>query len=336
MTRKIILFCSILFISSGCAHRPPTGLLEQETPLQELCDRYAVSWQLDPMTQVVTLIKGSARAKALVESNVVVFNDNKISLSAPLKKVQGTIIVPGDFKRKVIDLLLQSTAYTLKKFKEIVIDPGHGGKDPGARGRAGTQEKTIVLDIAQRLRRDLEDKGIKIIMTRSKDEFVSLEKRTEIASQAKADLFVSIHANASRMRNAHGMEIFYLRELDSSEKNEDQVKENKKILFKQYAMSRNSSDLENILSDMLYSYKRSESQALANYVTQRASGGAHTLNRGSKTAGFFVLRNTLIPAILVEVGFLSNPNEERLLKSIDYRQKIADGLARSILDYAND
>ncbi len=336
MIHKTILFLIALFIASGCAHRPPTGVLEHETDLQGLCYRYAIQWQLDPVTQVVTLIKGSARAKALIESNVVVLNDNKISLSSSLKKVQGKIIVPGDFKRKVIDLLLQSSVYTLKKFREIVIDPGHGGKDPGARGKFGTEEKNIVLDIAQRLRRNLEQNGIKVIMTRTKDEFISLEKRTEIASQSKSDLFVSIHANASRMKNARGMEIYYLRELDTSEKNEDQVKENKKILFKQYAMSRNSFDLENILSDMLYSYKRAESQALCNYVTQKTAGVAHALNRGSKTAGFFVLRNTLIPAILVEVGFLSNPSEERLLKSIDYRQKIADGLARSILEYAND
>ncbi len=336
MKLKSIIFLSLFLFAAGCAHPPSREFAGNEADLEELCLRYAISWKFDSVTQVVTLSIGDIRAKALIGSDIVVLNDNKFTLSAPLKKGRGFIIVPGDFKRKVIDSLLQSGAISNKNFREIVLDPGHGGKDPGARGKLGTEEKTIVLDIAQRLRRNLEKNGIKIIMTRTQDDFISLEKRTEIASQSRADLFVSIHANASRFKNARGMEIYYLRELDFTEKNEDQVKENKKDLFKLYSIERNSSDVENIVSDLMYNYKRSESQALASFVTKKTSGTMNALNRGSKTAGFFVLRNTLIPAILVEVGFLSNSNEERLLKSPTYRQKIADGLSRSILEYAHD
>ena len=336
MKPGLIIFLAFLLFAAGCAHPPSTEFAESEANLEELCLRYAVSWKLDSITQVVTLNKGDIWAKALIGSNVVVLKDQKITLSASLKKVKGSIIVPGDFKEKVIDPLLQSGAVSSQKFREIVLDPGHGGKDPGARGKLGTQEKTIVLDIAQRLRRNLEKNGIKIIMTRTKDDFVTLEKRTEIASQRRADLFVSIHANASRFKNARGVEIYYLRELDFTEKNEDQVKENKRNLFKLYSIDRNSSDVENIVSDLIYNYKRAESQALASFVTKKTSGTMNALNRGSKTAGFFVLRNTLIPAILVEVGFLSNLSEERQLKSPTYRQKIADGLSRSILEYAHD
>lgn len=332
---KSIIFFPLFLLIAGCAPHP-REFPERESNLQELCERYAVSWQFDNMTQVVTLSKGSLRAKGLVGSDVVVLNDHKIVLSASLKKTGSTIIVPGDFKRKVMDQLLQTGAIPSQRFREIVIDPGHGGKDPGARSKSGTEEKTIVLDIAQRLRRNLERNGIKVVMTRTKDDFVSLPKRTEMASQVRADLFISIHANASRFRNAHGMEIYYLRELDFIERNDDQVKENKKNFFKLYSIEKNSPDVEHIISDLMYHHKRAESEALASFLTKKTASTMNTLNRGSKTAGFFVLKNTLIPAILVEVGFLSNAGEERLLKSPSYRQKIADGLSRSILEYAYD
>ena len=193
----------------------------------------------------------------------------------------------------------------------------------------------IVLDIAKRLRGSLEKHGIKTIMTRTKDEFVSLEKRTEIASRSKGDLFVSIHANSSPAKAARGLEVFYLRNLDSHEKKEDQMKENQKALFSQFSMQKNSTVLDNILADMVYTHKQGESEKLANFVTQRTANSINAPNRGSKSSAFFVLRNTLIPAILVEVGFLSNSTEEKALKTRFYRQKIANGLAESILDYAN-
>ena len=333
---RFLLPFILLGLAAGCAHPPVKTARETEEDLQALCMRYDIQWQWDSVTQIVTLSKGGFRARALVGSNVVVIGGEKISVSNPLKRVRGTIVVPPDFKRKVVDPLLGKAEYALRKLRQIIIDAGHGGKDPGARGRSGTQEKVITLDIARRLQSDLEEKGLSVLMTRSRDEFISLEKRTQIASQSRADLFVSIHANSSRSRGARGMEVYYLRELDSQEKNEDQMKENQKTLFRQYAMQRNSPVLENILTDMLYSYKRGESERLARFITQKTSSTIKTQNRGSKASGFFVLRNTLIPAILVEVGFLSNPGEERLLKAGWYRQKIADGIARGLLEYADD
>ncbi len=334
--RKKFLICIVLVMMSGCARVQP--VTEQEEDLQVLCDRNTVEWQLDSVSQVVTLRKGSNHAKALVGSDVVVIGDQKITLSAPLRRVKGVIVVPMDFKRKVIDALMTRNEYVgaVKKFKEIIVDPGHGGKDPGARSKFGTEEKTIVLDIGKRLKRDLEDKGFRVIMTRSTDDFISLERRTEIASQSKADLFVSIHANSSKSKGAKGVEIYYLRELDAVEKKEEQMRQNQKILFKQYAMNQDSPALGNIVADMMYSYKREESERLAIYLNRRIASSTSRESRGSKAAGFFVLRNTMIPAVLVEVGFLTNPSEERSLKTIEYRQKIADSLAQSIEEYTND
>ena len=330
--RLTVLF---LIVIAGCAPLPPKPT-EEEADLQELCARYDIQWQWDSVSQVVTLSKGSSKARALMGSPVAVLDNENILLSQPLRRERGMIIVPLDFKRKVIEPLSREAYPSAVKFKEVVIDAGHGGKDPGTIGRSGLKEKTVVLDIAKFLKRNLEQKGIKVVMTRTHDDFISLEKRTEVASRSGAGLFVSIHANASPHRSAKGLEIFYLRELDRDEKNDPQIKENRRSLFQRYAMQRNSMVLDNILSDMLYTYKRAESERLARYLTQKTSSKMKARNRGSKSSGFFVLRNTLVPAILIEVGFLSNPQEEKLLKTKWYRQKIADSLTESILGYARE
>ncbi len=333
--RPLFLILLILGLIAGCAPLSPK-LTDQEADLKELCARFGIDWQWDSVTQVVTLKKGSLKAKALVGSDVALVSDKTtIVLSAPLRRERGAIIVPADFKRKVIDALEGEDAFVITKFREVVIDAGHGGKDPGAIGRSGLQEKAVVLDIAKYLKRNLEKRGIKVLMTRTKDEFVSLEKRTEITSQSNANLFVSLHANASPHRGAKGLEIFYLRELGWDEKNDQQIQENQRYLLKRYAMHQDSPVLKNILFDMIYIYKRAESERLARYLMQKIPGAVRTHNRGIKSSGFFVLRNTLIPAVLIEVGFLSNPQEEKLLKTQWYRQKIADGLAESLLEYVS-
>ena len=157
-----------------------------------------------------------------------------------------------------------------------------------------------------------------------------------MTSRSTADIFISIHANASKNRGTQGMEVYYLRDLGWSEKNEPQRTKNHKIAFKRFTMKKNDSSLEKILNDMMYTYKKSESKRLARFVMDTTARKADIRNLGAKSAGFFVLRNTLIPAILVEVGYVTNFREEDLLKNSWYRQKIADGLAKSILEYGNN
>ena len=112
----------------------------------------------------------------------------------------------------------------------VVIDPGHGGKDPGAIGRSGVQEKKIVLDISKRLKKILLNRGYKVKMTREKDEFISLQGRTEIASKSMADLFVSVHANSSPVRSVHGLEVYAAEYLDFKSRNEEQRKKNQNLI----------------------------------------------------------------------------------------------------------
>ena len=122
--------------------------------------------------------------------------------------------------------------------REIIIDAGHGGKDPGALGRGNIKEKNIVLDIAQRLKKILKGRGIKVKMTRDRDNFVSLQKRTEIASRSKADLFISIHANSSPTRSVYGLEVFDAKHLNAKDKKEAQRKTNRRLMFGGLAMKR--------------------------------------------------------------------------------------------------
>jgi len=307
--------------------------------LKELCDKHHILWRWDSIAQIVTLKFEDREAKVLVGSNMALAGEKKIILSSPVKIVKSSVVVSPDFKRKILDHLLRKKVfktgdYLVSKVSTIVIDAGHGGRDPGAIGTTGLKEKTVSLSIAKNLKNILKQYGIKVIMTRNKDEFISLKERTEIASLQSVDLFLSIHANSSKSKRASGVEVFALKELGFFQRNEQQRKENEKTLFTRTAMKQRDRNLNFIVSDMLYDHKDREDDLLANYVANKISKYIKARNRGYKKASFYVLKNTLMPAILVEVGFLSNPREEKRLRTKTYRNKISRALAQAILDYS--
>ena len=214
----------------------------------------------------------------------------------------------------------------------IVIDAGHGGKDPGT-SAGSLREKDVALDIAKRLRDDLQGRGFEVIMTRDKDVFLPLEQRAFIANSRKADMFVSIHVNAARNRNARGLETFYLNLATSDDAAEVAARENAstgKVRF---------SDVPKLLKQIMNHTYVEESRELAT-TTQAAIARSilgrekHPLNRGVKTAGFHVLLGAQMPAVLVEVGFVSNREEARQLRSSSHRTKLASAVADGITRYA--
>jgi N-acetylmuramoyl-L-alanine amidase len=233
-----------------------------------------------------------------LNSEHVILFGKKIVLEGPIKDVDGKIVVPADFKEKVIDRFFDvargRTALSLRKAHTVVLDPGHGGKDPGALGRSGLKEKDVVLDIALRTKRILEKRGLNIIMTRDRDIFIPLQQRTEITSNSKAQLFVSIHANASRTRSVKGLEVFMAKDLDYQDQNEWQRKHNQQLTLRKFAM-KNKPEVEKIVTDMLYLHKQDASRALACQIAEHTSGVIETNNRGHKEERFYVLRNTIIP-----------------------------------------
>ena len=341
-----LVILSLTLFTSGCATVPGGRITDsrKRVYLKDLCDRYSVPWQWDHISQTVDLKIEGVSVRILVGSNILLLGKEQVALNTPVTIDDSSVMLPHDFKIKVMDRFpklfsakaparVTKAPRVFRKLREVVIDAGHGGKDPGALGVAGMKEKTVVLDVALRLKRLLEAAGVKVTMTRKDDTFIPLPERTEITSRSKADLFISIHANSSPVRSVHGVEVYCLKDLGTLEKNEAQRQANHKLMFKNLSMKKGSLSLEDIVEDMLYTHKQSVSPALAENLANRVAQTAKTQDRGEKQSRFFVLRNTLIPAVLVEIGFVTNPKEGRLLKTDDYRQKIAEGLAKGILGY---
>jgi N-acetylmuramoyl-L-alanine amidase len=220
------------------------------------------------------------------------------------------------------------------KIGKIVIDPGHGGHDTGTIGANGLEEKELVLDVSKRLGRLLASRlGAQVVYTRSDDIFIPLETRTAVANQEAADLFVSVHANSSHDPKARGVETYYLNFTSSPEALEVAAREN--------AVSEESiHQLQDLVKKIALREKIEESREFAVDVERSLHSGlaaksSGIRDRGVKKAPFIVLIGANMPSILAEISFLSNPADERRLKTGEYRQRIAESLYRGIAKYAN-
>jgi len=219
------------------------------------------------------------------------------------------------------------------KINRVVIDPGHGGQNDGATGAKGLVEKDLVLDVSLRLGKLIADRmGAEVIYTRSDDTFVPLEGRTALANEKKADLFLSIHANWSPAPVAAGIETYYLNFTDSADALAVAARENassQKSVF----------ELHDLIEKISLHDKLGESREFAGriqsslYALSSRNNPAEK-NRGIRRAPFVVLIGANMPSVLAEIGFLSNPKEEALLKKPDYRQKVAEALFKGVSRYA--
>ncbi len=218
------------------------------------------------------------------------------------------------------------------RIKRIVIDPGHGGKDPGALGRNGLKEKDVVLKVAKMLKKRIERIfDCEVFLTRSHDTFLSLEERMAIANAKKADLFISIHTNAHKNRNIHGIETYYLSPTNDKDALELAAKENG-------TSAKNVSDLQVILRDLILQKNTTESSGLADCVQncmvaelKRKYRGINNL--GVKQAPFVVLMGAQMPSILIEVSFITNRREATRLTNDRYLDNIAYGIVKGISNY---
>jgi N-acetylmuramoyl-L-alanine amidase len=223
----------------------------------------------------------------------------------------------------------------------IVIDAGHGGKDPGARGYNGAQEKDGALDISRRLAAKLEDRlDFDVLMTRQSDKFVSLEHRKDMANRANADLFVSVHLNASKNSGLNGIETYYLKDSNDRATKRLATMENGAEAFISEDVSRDA-DLPQILSSMIQSGKEPASIRAAEHIQDSLIGHlkprySSVSNLGVKQGPFLVLDGTFMPSVLVEAGFISHSLEGKRLSSSTYRDAIAEGLYRGIKRYFED
>lgn len=262
---------------------------------------------------------------------------NKL-FSGELKKIDylpGIISIKYSFK-KGINIIHTS----LKRYR-IVIDPGHGGKDPGAIGYKGLKEKDVVLDVAGKLVRRLKkEMNADVIMTRYGDYFIPLSKRTEIANRFRADLFLSIHCNAApsyKANTASGFEVYFESETNDTYSIDVAARENHDLdAIHNSRENKHMSTLDKLLT-FNFAYKQhiflSSRLAMAikdSFLNKGVAG------RGVKNAMFYVLRGTEMPAVLCEMGFVTNPKEATKLRNNAYRQKLADSLFEGIKKYFND
>jgi N-acetylmuramoyl-L-alanine amidase len=217
----------------------------------------------------------------------------------------------------------------------IVLDAGHGGHDPGATGPSGLMEKDVVLDVTRRVARLVEDGlGIKVALTRSTDVFIPLRERTSFASRLHADLFVSIHANAHPQAVSEGVEVYFLSsEASDSEARRIAAVENGVIKLENPASRQKSELLKSILWDLAQSEFQQESSVMAETVLDSMTRSLRLVPRGVKQAGFYVLGGAPMPAILIEIGFLTNHKEERRLATPEYREAVARAIYAGLAEY---
>lgn len=330
-------------------------------PLHAVAHYYKVDFQWSPEREQVTLSRNGMKIKLLLGSQhalVGIQRSSLLALSKPPEILDGAVALPpDDIVRVLLDLFPSmdvswdeaEAAITVKKgsissprrsqsgfarsetagkfeLKKIVIDPGHGGHDPGA-VRRGVQEKQIVLDIGLRLKRLIESKSSwEVVMTRDSDKYITLQRRTEIANQYLADstLFISIHCNAHRSSAGRGLET-YVFNMKASDAEAAALAKRENATAKM--------DLAYILSHCYHVGTELYSSEAAQRVQSLLVRRLGFRNRGVKSAPFYVLAGTRMPAMLVELGFVSNYYDRKKLQSASFRQSAAEALFDAISDF---
>lgn len=265
------------------------------------------------------------------------FGRNTVRVVLDLGKIRDyRVFSLEDPARLVVDIYGRSPRLAKKV---IVIDPGHGGHDPGAIGPHHLCEKDVVLDIALKLKKILSsNSGLKVYLTRDRDVFIPLEERAAIANSRHADLFVSIHANASPSMTARGIETYFLNWTDDEEAMKVAARENQISLHNMKRMKKEKDVLGLMLRDLKREKKRDQSLLLANYVQNALVNKMSRDYRGivdlnTKWAPFYVLLGARMPSVLVEVSFISNPREAKRLSDNAYREDLAKSIAYGIDEY---
>jgi N-acetylmuramoyl-L-alanine amidase len=264
---------------------------------------------------------------------VDVRGDRRSEISAikeRLEQATPSAVTPGK-ELSAEKLLVKRAAPAIGKIRRVVVDPGHGGHDPGAIGGNGTREKDVVLTIGIRLARLLrEELGLDVVMTRSTDVFLELQERTALANQVGADLFISVHANAAPNRASSGIETYYLSLAKTEKAAQLAAKENGTSLEK-------VSMLQAVLFDLMANYKINDSAHLAEVIQKdlhrRVDSRWPVKSLGVKQGPFYVLVGANMPSVLVETAFLSNEKEEQRLQDPQYLDVTAEGIMEGVRTY---
>ena len=266
------------------------------------------------------------------ESFLNIINNLSTSISLTFKTNQINLSKLIELPKKTVKVDLKSEKEKWE-FKTIVIDAGHGGKDPGAVGYRGTKEKDIALDVAKRLEKKLtKNMDIKVVMTRDEDVFLKLSERTKIANENNGSLFISIHTNAAEDRRASGFETFLIG-LNKNEYAAKVAARENAVLELEGKSGQELTGEDLIQATIAQAAFASSSETFADMVQKEIKKRVQSRDRGVKQAGFVVLARASMPNVLVELGFISNPAEEKKLRSPQYRDQLATAIYRAVQQY---
>ncbi len=266
------------------------------------------------------------------ESFLSIINSLSTSISISLGTNQINLERIIEIPKKTVKVDLKSEKEKWE-FKTIVIDAGHGGKDPGAVGYRGTKEKDIALDVAKRLEKKIsKNMDVKVVMTRDEDVFLRLSERTKIANENNGSLFISIHTNAAEDRRASGFETFLIG-LNKNEYAAKVAARENAVLELEGKSGQELTGEDLIQATIAQAAFASSSETFADMVQKEIKKRVQSRDRGVKQAGFVVLARASMPNVLVELGFISNPAEEKKLRSPQYRDQLATAIYRAVQQY---
>ncbi|MCF7916722.1 MAG: N-acetylmuramoyl-L-alanine amidase [Candidatus Omnitrophica bacterium] len=291
--------------------------------LETFCKKHQLSYQYNTIDDLVRIYSKTTKIDLLLNSSVGVIDGTFFSLDKPILQKNGAVFIPAQFQNvfKQQSLGVESSFFV----KTIMIDPGHGGKDPGAIARSGLKEKTINLIISKILKKELESKGFIVYLTRENDSYLSLTKRAQLARDRRCDLFVSIHANANLSSRVKGVEVYYLRPGDLNTL--ERAKELSKLNY--FINDKNHPGAETILWDLKLR-KNHQLSVLASNSLYFAFRKLDFDVKAPKEAGFYVLKYAYVPAVLFEMGYLTNRAEEAILRKPYYQKQIAQTIALAL------
>ncbi|MFH1504838.1 MAG: N-acetylmuramoyl-L-alanine amidase [Candidatus Omnitrophota bacterium] len=333
---KIIVFlaCGLQFavcsvFLSGCAATHHRSTLRNVTAsdyidIESFCEKYNFEYHFDTIDDVLRISSRDGEIKVLLNSLVASFNGPVFYLKKAPVYFKGKIFLPRQLE-KIVSSKSFTSFKPLFSVETIVIDPGHGGKDPGAISASGFKEKTVNLKVSKYLKEKLEKQGFKVFLTRTEDVFLSLQERIDIAQKYNADICVSIHANANHSSKVEGLEIYYLSPLQvNSRERSAKIAETESFRGKNITF-----DAKAILWDMLIDKNYSFSVEFSNILYFNFKNlGFKT--KPPKKACFYVLKYARTPSVLVEMGYLTNQYEEKALRQQHYQKQIAEIIALSI------
>ena len=319
---------------SGCAivsqrKISSESLYSDYVNIKNFCQKHNSKYNFDTIDDIITIYSPDKQINILLNSYAGISDGMSFHLKKAPVYFKGEILIP----RQLEDILSSKKFNTFKPLftlNTIVLDPGHGGRDPGAISPSGLQEKTINLKVSKLLKKQLESRGFKVILTRSDDTALSLEARVNIAKKVNADLFLSIHANANHSRKVRGVEVYYL----SPSRLNSRERSTKLAKTEDFQGEDVSFDAKRILWDLTITKNHSFSIEVSNVLYRNFKNLGFRV-KPPKKAPFYVLRRAYVPSVLIEVGYLSNEYEEKVLSKEYYQKQIAEGISMAVSSLKN-